>query len=162
MSNSDHNKLGNAVSKPISTLGDLRDYIATCNLPADKMSQLRSAIKRADELVGHGALDLPANPRLILERLEDWSPAMAGMSSGALANLKSRIRFALRLAGPRLANGTRRHKLHGEWSALYDSLDDGAQRYLSRLLTFRRPPGLEARGAVGCSCRAVRRPPAGH
>ncbi|MGH9642749.1 MAG: hypothetical protein ACRD3Q_10005, partial [Terriglobales bacterium] len=74
----------------------------------DTKSQLRSAIKRADELVGHGALDLPANPRLILERLEGWSPAMAGMSPGALANLKSRIRFAMRLAESRLANGTRR------------------------------------------------------
>ena len=134
MSNSDHNKLGNSVSRPISTLGDLRDYIAICDLPADTRSQLRSAIKRADELVGHGALDLPANPRLILERLEDWSPAMAGMSPGALANLKSRIRFALRLAEPRLAKGSRRHKLDGAWRALYESLDDGAQRNLSRLL----------------------------
>ena len=133
MTNSDHNKLGNGASRPISTLADLRDYIATCDLPADTRSQLRSAIKRADELVGHGALDLPANLRLILERLEGWSPAMSGMSPGALANLKSRIRFVMRLAEPRLANGTRRHKLDGAWRALYEGLDMGAQRYLSRL-----------------------------
>ena len=31
MSNSDHNKLGAGVSRPISTLGDLRDFIATCH-----------------------------------------------------------------------------------------------------------------------------------
>ena len=136
MSNSDHNKLGSGVSRPISTLGDLRDYVATCDLPDDTKSQLRSAIKRADKLVGHGALDLPANPRLILERLEGWSPAMAGMSRGALANLKSRIRFAMRLAEPRLANGNRRHKLDGAWRALYESLDSGAQRNLSRLFRF--------------------------
>ena len=96
---------------------------------------MRAALA-ADKLVGHGALDLPANPRLILERLEDWSPAMSGMGPGALANLKSRIRFAMRLAEPGLANGTRRHKLHGEWSALYESLNNGARCYLSRLLRF--------------------------
>jgi len=136
MSNSDHNKLGSDLSRPISTLGDLRDYIATCDLPVDTKSQLRSAIKRADELVGHGALDLPANLRLILERLEGWSPAMADMSPGAFANLKSRVRLAMRLAEPRLGRVTRHHKLDRECRALYESLDTGAQRYLSRLIRF--------------------------
>lgn len=117
----------------IATLGDLYRFIETCDLPAERKAQIKSAIKRTDELVGHGALDLAANPVKLLAALEQYSPAMAGMSAGGFANLKSRLRAAFRLGRPHLAS-TRNVRLVGEWLGLHEQLETRDQRELSRFL----------------------------
>ncbi|MFT4129721.1 site-specific integrase [Labrys sp. (in: a-proteobacteria)] len=91
-------------------------------------------------------LDLPADPRLILDRLNGWSPAMAGMSPGAFANLKSRLRAAFQLAAARLSNPRARPALEGIWGDLQASLDIGSQRNLSRLLHFADRQGWTPNG----------------
>ncbi|ODT21074.1 MAG: hypothetical protein ABS35_18335 [Kaistia sp. SCN 65-12] len=119
----------------ITTLGDLHRFIETCDLPAGRKAQIRSAIKKTDELVGHGALDLAANPAKLLAALDQYSPAMAGLSDGGFANLKSRLRKAFKLAKPHLIS-TRHVRLEGEWLQLHDQLVTREQRELSRFLRF--------------------------
>ena len=65
MTKHDHNKqggIGRLSGAPIATLGDLYSYIDQQDLPASSKATIKSAIKRADVLVGHGLLDLPADP----------------------------------------------------------------------------------------------------
>src|SRR3546814_721054 len=129
----DHNKRIFCAGVGCQNLGDLRKFIEKSDLPKNQKNQFCSAIKRADDLVGHGALDLPAAPHLILSKLDALSPAMAGMSNGSFANLKSRLRAAFRFATPRLQTKPRSSKLKGAWRALQSGLAVREQRNLSRL-----------------------------
>lgn len=138
MTKHDHNKQdgsGHLPGAPIATLGDLYSYIDQQDLPTSSKATIKSAIKRADVLVGHGLLDLPADPEKIIAALETWSPAMAGMTAQAFANLKSRVRTAFRLAKP-LMKPRQVIKLDHDWSDLRDQLQLGDQRRLSRFLHF--------------------------
>lgn len=136
--NYDHTTL-----RSISTLGDLREFILTCDLKPDKRNLIRSAIKRIDELVGHGALDLPADPRVIFPLLARVSPAMAGMEAGSFANTLSRLRTAFRLAAPHLGNLRSQKPLKGHWRTLQETLDAKAKRMLSRLFHFAARQGWQ-------------------
>jgi hypothetical protein len=131
----------------IATLGDLHRFIETCDLPAGRKAQIRSAVKRTDELVGHGALDLAANPAKLLAALDQYSSAMAGLSDGGFANLKSRLRAAFKLGRPHLIS-TRNVRLEGEWLGLHEQLVTREQRELSRFLRFACSTGWQL-GQVG-------------
>lgn len=136
MSKNDHNNGSSEQNKSLLTLEHLREYLLECDLPSSDIALLRSAIKRADELVGHGTLDLAANQRVIFERLEQLSPAMAGMSEQSFANFKSRLRKAFRIAKGRLFNPRSRYPLTGDWGTLQATLDTKMQRATSRLFHF--------------------------
>ncbi|OQM76241.1 site-specific integrase [Manganibacter manganicus] len=127
---------------PIATLGDLHRFIDRCDLTVGRKAEIRSAIKRMDELVGHGGLDLAADPVKIFAALEKFSPAMAGISAGSFANLKSRLRAAFKLASPHLKS-TRSIRLDGEWLSLHKQLPMREQRQLSRFLRFCYAAGWE-------------------
>lgn len=103
MRKTEHNNNLKTPANGIRTIGELREFIKTCDIPAWEVGPIRSALKKADRLIGHGNFDLPADPALVMERLEKYSAAMASMAEEAWANLKSRIRKAFRLAEPRLA-----------------------------------------------------------
>jgi integrase len=126
------------ISEPvIKTLGDLRNWIAgLAELSDSEKAQLRSAIRRTDQLVGHGLLDLAADPRKILPKLEQLSPAMAGMNGQAFSNLKSRVRKAFTLAAPALKPARSYAPLTGAWRTLQERLELRAQRTLSRFIRF--------------------------
>lgn len=118
----------------IFTLGDLHVTIAKSDLSKQKKAEWRSAIKRTDELVGHGNLDLPLDRELIFKRLRPLSAAVAGMGENSFANMKYRLGAALRWAEPNLERPRSRHKLDGAWAALWAALPVGDQRSLSRLI----------------------------
>ncbi|WP_409561748.1 tyrosine-type recombinase/integrase [Hyphomicrobium sp. MC8b] len=120
----------------IHTLRDLREFIAGCNLGGPKKEQVRSAIKRVDQLIGHGALDLPADCAKIMSKLGQFSPAMAGMTPGAFANLKSRVRTAFRLAKPCIATSNSKLPLRAEWRLFRTGLAVRDLRSTSRLVHF--------------------------
>lgn len=136
MHSHEHNNHESGQTYSILTLKELREYLLECNLPEGEIALLRSAIKRVDEIVGHGALDLPANQRVIFERLERSSSAIAGMTEGSFANMKSRLRKAFRQADGRLVNPRSRFPLKGEWGNLQASLGVKMQRATSRLFHF--------------------------
>jgi len=138
-----HNKPLDAGKGCIRTIGDLRDFVGICDLPTTKKAPIRSALKTTDRLVGHGALDLPADAPLILQRLDGLSAAMAGMSAGALANLKSRVREAFRLAEPRLAEVKPRARppLSEAWLAFQSQLPKAKKLTLSRIIHYANGQG---------------------
>lgn len=142
MNNHDHSNDRKSGKTGIFTLWDLREYILECDLPASQIAFLRSAIKRADALIGHGLLDLPADQRIIFDRLEQLSPAMAGMTDQSFANMKSRLRKAFRLARGLLFNPRSRYALTGDWGELQASLDTKMQRATSRLFHFAASQGV--------------------
>lgn len=142
MNANDHNNGNYEQKKSLLTLEHLREYLLECDLPTSEIALLRSAIKRVDEIIGHGLLDVAANQRVIFERLEHVSPAMAGMSDQSFANLKSRLRKAFRIAKGRLFNPRSRYPLTGDWGALQASLDTNMQRATSRLFHFASGQGV--------------------
>jgi integrase len=143
MTNPEHNNEPDKPALIIVTLGDLMTFTGGMDLPAERKAELRSAIQRADELVGHGALDLPADAVPLLKKLDLLSPAMAGMSPGGFANLRSRLRAVFRLATPHLERPRTRAKLTGVWAELYGKLDIGEQRNLSRFVYFAQAQGWQ-------------------
>lgn len=142
MNNHDHNNAMKSGQDTIFTLEHLREYLLECDIPASEIAFLRSAIKRVDELIGHGLLDLPADQRVIFDRLDRLSPAMAGMTDQSFANMKSRLRNAFRLARGLLFNPRSRYALTGDWGELQASLDTKMQRATSRLFHFAASQGV--------------------
>lgn len=143
----DHNHSGvmpqNAGSHvPLMTLGDLHAFVGDLDLPSAERATIRSAIKRADALVGHGLLNYPASPQKLFAALDSYSPAMAGTTAQAFANLKSRVRKAFRLARPHLQTHCA-VKLTPAWAALRDALTIAGQRGLSRFMRFSSSVGWE-------------------
>lgn len=134
----DYNNEHHEQKKCLSTIGDLREALLDVDLSDAERALLRSALKRVDEVIGLGMRDYPANERLVFERLEQVSPAMAGMTEASYANLKSRVRKAFRLvrAQTGLPNSRSRYALTGEWGALQSALDVKSQRATSRLFHF--------------------------
>lgn len=138
MNKYDYNNEHHEQKNYLYTLGDLRDALLEFDMADAERALLRSALKRVDEVIGHGMLDYPANQRLVLERLEEVSPAMAGMAEGSYANLKSRTRKAFRLVRThgKFRSPRSRCALTGEWGELQRTLDVKAQRSTSRLFHF--------------------------
>ncbi|GEM_PF-1449475 len=138
MSTNNHNKGQFEQKSYLSTIGDMREALLKCDMPDEEIAFMRSALKRVDELIAQGMLDFPANERLIFERLQQVSPAMADMTDGSFANLKSRARKAFRTlrAQGKLSNPRSRFPLTGEWGALQAALDVKTQRSTSRLFHF--------------------------
>jgi integrase len=121
----------------IATLADLVALIrARETIPAATKPSLCWAVNKAIALLGHGAPDLRADPRVILRQLAQFSPAMAGLSPRAFANLKSLVRAAFRLCSSNLPPARSKIALKGDWAALNSLLPRRDQRRLSRLMRF--------------------------
>src|SRR5437764_10935984 len=89
----------------IITLGDLADFVRGLSaLSPSRRRDLVSALNRAREILSKGAMDVKADPKIVLPQLDRFSPAMAGLSRASFANLKSRVRTTFRLATPSLAS----------------------------------------------------------
>lgn len=138
MHTNNHNNGQFEQKNDLPSIGDMREALLKCDVSVEEIAFMRSALKRVDEVIAQGMLDFPANERLIFERLKQLSPAMAGMTDGSFANLKSRTRKAFRLlrAQGKLSNPRSRFPLTGEWGALQATLDMKAQRATSRLFHF--------------------------
>jgi integrase len=130
-----------AVSEPgavkVTTLSELIALIdASESIPVFQKRYLRSALKRTKVLLGHGLADVNANPKDILRQLDRMSPATADMTPQSWANLKSRVRSALRHAAPYLAPSRSRISLSSEWAALIAASSTRERRQLSRLARY--------------------------
>jgi integrase len=137
MINDEHNtEVARPLAKPILTFADLHSFVGASDMPSGKKRLILSALKVTDRLIGNGCLDLAADPDLVMRRLRDWTPAMAGMTPGAFANLKSRVRAAFRMARPQLTNPRHRPPLTGDWAWFREALDPGARLKLSRVIHF--------------------------
>ena len=86
MHTNNHNNSQFEQKNHLPNIGDMREALLKCDMPDEEIAFMRSALKRVDELVGHGTLDTPANERLVFERLDRLSPAMTGMTEQSFAN----------------------------------------------------------------------------
>ena len=69
----------------VRLLGDLVRFIAESeDVPANQRPYLVSALKRCCTLIGDGAVDLAADPKIVLRELDRLSPAKAGIVSNPL------------------------------------------------------------------------------
>jgi hypothetical protein len=125
----------------VVTLRDIFERIAVSKLAATRKAELRSAIRTADRLVAHGALDHPADLKEVLARLARVSPAMAGLSPASLNNLRSRIRAAFKLVKSELVS-VGSTKLSPSWQAFDERLDRKQHTIMSRFMRFCTLQGL--------------------
>jgi integrase len=132
----DHNNKTYDQNYTILSMADLYGAIPALGFPKHENAFLKSAVKRACSLLGQQMADLPADPRVILVRLEHISPAMANMTEQSLANVKSRVRKVFKKVKGQTYNPRSRFPLKGEWADLQTSLDTKMQRSTSRLFHF--------------------------
>jgi integrase len=130
----DHNN-PSISDKRVATMRDLCDLILQSKLPPPRKAELCSAVKTVNRLTGHGVMDQAANLLAILHALEQISPAMAGLSVGAYANVKARVRAAFKLARPEMVS-VRNVELSPPWRALGEAMAKREQLLLSRFLRF--------------------------
>jgi len=123
-------------------LSDLVRFIANSpDVPERQRPYLVSALNRTRALLGAGALDIKADPRAVLGRLDSLSPAMVGLKPQSLANLTYRVRLSIRLAAPHFASARSLVPLSGEWEALNRLLAVRESRRMSRFLRFAQASG---------------------
>src|SRR6266567_692352 len=95
------------------------------SLPTQTRRDLVSAFRKVASWIGPDGLTRPADPGAIAEHLRKMSPAMAGLKKGSMANLRSRIRRGLKIAGISVHGGKRTNPLTPEWLATAEALGYG-------------------------------------
>lgn len=76
-----------------------------------------------------------------MAKLAPISPAMAGMTSGAWANTKSRLRKAFRLGANLLVSPRNRPPLSIGWLSMLSQCDERERRDVSRFIHFSNDQG---------------------
>jgi hypothetical protein len=120
--------------------GSARDLQAG-EVPDRKRQELGSAIRTAARALGRSPEDLPADGRLLANRLKEVAPVAIGISRLRWNNVRSLVRTALTFVQP-VSPGRHQNDLSLEWAALSNSLTSRSDKIvLSRVLHF-----LSARG----------------
>ena len=78
-----------------TTLGDVIVAIEHADLPDRRRQELNSAVRTAARALGRRAEELPAEPRLLANRLAEVAPIAIGLSRGRWANVRSLLRTAM-------------------------------------------------------------------
>src|SRR5712691_10854129 len=126
----------------VTSLGDLLATLRASNLPERKRQELVSAIRTAARALGRMPENIPADARLLANRLKDLAPAAIGISHGRWNNVRSLLRASLALVQP-ISPGRHRNDLSPEWLALSNKLASRSDRIgSSRLLRFLSARGL--------------------
>jgi hypothetical protein len=135
--------VGEPRPSPIVTLRDVIGVINSSeSIPASQKRYMRSALNRANVILGNGLADVRADPKDVLRRLDQLSPATLDMTPQSWANLKTRVRAALRHAAPYLAPARSRIRLEREWAALAAAAPRRERCRQSRLFRFAQDKGL--------------------
>ena len=121
---------------PIANLADLLAFLKTSNLPERKRQELTSAIRTAARALGRSPEEIPADGRLLANRLKEVAPAAIGISRGRWNNVRALLRAALNLVKP-MSPGRHRNDLLPEWAALCNKLVSRSDKIaLSRVLHY--------------------------
>ena len=120
------------------TLADvLKAVQEDASLPTQKKRDLACAVRKVATWIGPDGLMHPANPGVLGEHIRKLSPAMTGLSREGMANVRSRLRSALKLAGISVHEGKQTNTLSPEWLAISERLGPGRDwRALSRFAHF--------------------------
>src|SRR5215468_9230121 len=88
------------VRVPATSLADLLATLHTVDLPERKRQELMSAVRTTVRALGRSPEDIPADARLLANRLKDVAPAALGISRGRWNNVRSLLRTALSFVQP--------------------------------------------------------------
>src|SRR5262249_55849280 len=122
-------------SRSLATVIEQLD--ADCTLPPRRRREIQSALRALARSLGANPADVIAEPRHLRQRLANLSPAMARVSKGRLANIRSLASDGLRRAGIKIMPGRCRAPLSPAWAALSAQLPDRKFRIgLARLIRF--------------------------
>jgi hypothetical protein len=107
-----------------------------------KRQELGSAIRTVARALDKSPEDLPADGRLLANRLKDVAPAAIGISRGRWNNVLSLLRTALAVFQP-ISPGRNQNDLSPEWAALSNDLSRADGIALSRVLHFLSARGID-------------------
>jgi len=126
---------------PATSLADLLAILQTADLPERKRQDLASAIRTVARALGRLPEDIPADARILANRLKDVAPAALGISLGRWNNVRSLLRTALTFVQT-ISPGRNRNDLSLEWLELSTRLSRSDKIALSRLLRFLSGRGI--------------------
>jgi integrase len=118
------------------TLADVIAGISRAELPDRRRQELKSAVRAVARALGRRLGEVPADPRLLANRLAEVAPVAVGIPSRRWANIRSLVRAAMSLV---VEVGPSRHRspLSPSWAALWDRLPTRTARTrLSRFMHF--------------------------
>lgn len=117
------------------TLADVRQRVlADESLSLRRRQDVSSALRTVAKALERPLNEVPAHPGYLRERLERFTPAMAGLSTRRWRNTLSLTRFALKHAGLARMPGRYQEPLTPAWADLFRYLNDAHMRFgLSRL-----------------------------
>src|SRR5512132_100988 len=111
-----------ATVRPPHTLADVLAAIAAAELPGRRKQDLASAVRSVARALGRPPEQVPADPRLLGNRLAEVAPQALGLSRGRWKNVRSLVRTAVKLIMP-VAPGRHRTPLTPAWKRLWVSLE---------------------------------------
>ena len=128
----------------IQTLADVRDILQRRDEAGSPERKLQiSAINTLARVCGCAPDDLPSDPVELRPRLAQISPAMAGLTRGSWASVRSRILRALQVAGVEVMSGRRTTPLSEAWAPFYSSLPkSGWEAAVTRFVAYLSDNGV--------------------
>src|SRR5262245_48627898 len=116
-----YRSISRAECPSVTTLADLLATLQAGDLPERKRQELVSAIRTTARALARSLETIPANGRLLANRLKEVAPAAIGISRGRWNNVRALLRAALALVQP-ISPGRHRNVLLPEWQALWNQL----------------------------------------
>ncbi len=126
-----------------ANLADVLAAIAAAELPERRNQDLASAVRSVARALGRSPEQVPADPRLLANRLAEIAPQALGFSKARWNNVRSLLRAALELVTA-MAPGRHLTPLTPAWAALWERLPTRTLKSrLSRLLHYCSAAGIE-------------------
>ena len=125
------------------TLAEVAAGISRAELSDRRRQELKSALRTVARALGRPLGEVPADPRLLGNRLAEVAPVAIGLSPGRWANVRSLLRAAISLVGE-INSGRHCGALSPSWQALWDCLTTRTARTrLSRFMHFASATEIE-------------------
>jgi integrase len=137
-------RIESATTHQTPSLAALLDQIADDQeLSPRERQDMSSALRTVARVLGRQPAEVPADPRFLRERLERYSPAMAGVSAGRWNNILSLTRRALKRVELTTVPGRYQEPLAPEWEKLFGLLNTrNEQISMSRLAHYCSANGI--------------------
>ena len=114
-----------------TTLADVIMAIGQADLPDRRRQELTSAVRTVARALGRRVEEIPADPRLLANRLSEVAEVAIGLSPGRWANVKSLLRAAMSQVRE-MSPGRHLTPLSASWQTQWDRLPTRLQRRVCR------------------------------
>ena len=139
-----------------TTLADVITAIGQADLPDRRRQELTSAVRTVAKALGRRVEEIPADPRLLANRLSEVAEVAIGLSPGRWANVKSLLRAAMSQVRE-MSPGRHLTPLSASWQTLWDRLPTRLQKTrLSRFMHFASAAGIDPKSVTVATFAAFR------